>query len=111
VRLRRRRKPEALAVEWAHVNREVAYAMAAEMATWPEPIDVIRDTCGLPPRLTVLIGRAWHAVLAAIATQEPYQQFLVAHWRPSDHATRGVEKIPPRPASGWTVATRSAIRR
>lgn len=47
-------------------NRAAAYEMAAEMATWPEPIDVIRHVCGLPPRLPILVGRAWHDFLASL---------------------------------------------
>lgn len=97
----RREAEAAPGAEWVWVNRAVAFEMAVEMATWPEPIDVIRDVCGVAPRLYVVIGRAWQALLRAIGDQEPYQQFVVAYWRPSEHPTRGAEIVTPGRPSGW----------
>ncbi len=73
MRLRRRRRRAAAIVDasWFWVNREAAYEMAAEMATWPEPIDVIREAFGLPDRWQRAIGRAWQAVLKSAASQIP----------------------------------------
>lgn len=84
------RRDDPQPMEWYHIDRAAPFALAAEMAGWPEPIDVIRDICGLPPRLTVAVGRAWAALLAAIAAQQPYQQFTVAYWKPIEHPTRDV---------------------
>ena len=56
---------------WLWVNRSLAYEMAAEMATWPEPIDVIRSALGLPDRWQRAVARAWHELLALAASQIP----------------------------------------
>lgn len=45
------------------VDRQAAYEFAAEMATWPEPIDVIRDALELPWRWQRHARRALRTVL------------------------------------------------
>ncbi len=73
MRLWRRQRRAAAIVDanWFWVNREAAYEMAAEMATWPEPIDVIREAFGLPDHWQRAIARAWQAVLKLAASQIP----------------------------------------
>lgn len=66
-----RRRVQPVDLGWVWINREAAYELAAEMATWPEPIDVIRSAFGLPERWQRKLGHALHATLELIASQMP----------------------------------------
>lgn len=72
----RRRRRQLAYITFADLL-PVSRAFAEEMASWPLPIDVIRDAFGLPPRWQVRVGRAWHAVLACGREMaSPYQAII-----------------------------------
>lgn len=52
-------------------ERSVRYA-AKEIAGWPEPIDVMRESMGLPERWQLRAARGWHALLGALSPSMPY---------------------------------------